>query len=96
MKRKRTTYSQDFKVKAVELGIQRGNLTNVAQELNLRIETLQRWKKAYKAGKLVPNGTNTRSKEEEELILLKKELYEIRLERDILKKAASIFSKSDR
>lgn len=37
-----------------------------------------------------------RSKEEEENIKLKKELYEIKLERDILKKALGIFSKSDK
>ena len=96
MKRKRTSYSYDFKVKAVELGIQRGNLTQVAGELNVRVETLMRWKKVYKEGKLLSTGIKAKSKEEEELSLLKKELHEIRLERDILKKAVGIFSKSDR
>jgi transposase len=36
------------------------------------------------------------SVEEQELKVLKKELREVRLERDILKKAVSIFSKSDK
>ena len=34
-------------------------------------------------------------RKEEEIIRLKKELYEPKLERDILKKAVDIFSKSD-
>lgn len=93
-------YSNDFKIKAVELSIQRGSVLKVAQELNVNRETLRNWKKQYKAGYLggepnknVPNNKNGDS---EELIRLRKELYEVKLERDILKKAVGIFSKSDR
>ncbi|MES1182091.1 MAG: transposase [Flavobacterium sp.] len=94
----RTHYSKEFKLKAVELVIQRGNLLSVARELNIGKETLRNWKKAYASGKLTTesSGTKTRSEEQKELIRLKKQLYDVTLERDILKKAVGIFSKSDR
>lgn len=96
-KRQRTVYSREFKLNAVELSNQRGALASVAEELHITRDTLKRWKKEFNSGKMkLTTGVKTRSKEEEELMRLKKELYEIKLERDILKKAVSIFSKSDR
>ncbi len=96
-KRQRTIYSREFKINAVELSNQRGALAAVAEELNITRDTLKRWKKEFNSGKMkLAAGMKTRSKEEEELVRLKKELYETKLERDILKKAVSIFSKSDR
>jgi len=98
MRKERTHYSRDFKIKAVELSNQRGSLTDVASELGISRDTLKRWKKDFKIGKFdsINGNVKVRSKEEEEILRLKKELYEIKLERDILKKAVSIFSKSDR
>lgn len=98
MRKERTHYSRDFKIKAVELSNQRGSLTDVALELGISRDTLKRWKQDFKSGKFEATSSNAkvRSKEEEEILRLKKELYEIKLERDILKKAVSIFSKSDR
>ena len=98
MRKERTHYSLEFKIKAVELSNQRGSLMSVAQELTISRETLKRWKQEYKAGKFSGDapGSKIRSAEQEEIIRLKKALYESNLERDILKKAVSIFSKSDR
>lgn len=96
MERKRNTYSREFRIKAVELSNQRGNLAGVAQELNIKRDTLKRWKKEYAGGILQQETAKIKSKEEEELIRLRKELYDTKLERDILKKAVGIFSKSDR
>jgi len=96
MKRERKTYSAEFRIKAVELSNERGNLTAVAQELDVKQNTLRRWKKEYRSGRLNANGVKIKTKEEQELHALKKELNETRLERDILKKAVGIFSKSDR
>ncbi len=42
------------------------------------------------------NGKAKMTEEESELARLKKELSEVKMERDILKKAVGIFSKSDR
>ena len=96
MEKQRTHYSREFKIKAVELSNQRANMAAVAQELNVTRDTIKRWKKEYNAGKFNADGLKSKSNEEEELRRLRKELYETRLERDILKKAVSIFSKSDR
>ena len=99
MKQVRSHYSKEFKIKAVELSNQEGNVTKVAEQLGIAHETLRIWKKAYKAGKLAPQDGESgkqKSKEELELARLRKELYEVTLERDILKKAVGIFSKSDK
>jgi transposase len=100
MKQVRSRYSKEFKIKAVELSIERGNIQSVADELNVYVETLRLWRKAYKEGKLVLSEEDKvgkqKSKEELELAKLRKELYEVKLERDILKKAVGIFSKNDR
>jgi transposase len=98
MKRENSHYSLEFKLRAVELSNQRGSLLNVARELNINKETLRNWKKAFNAGKLDINTSKTapKSKEEDELIRLRKELYNVTMERDILKKAVGIFSKNDR
>lgn len=99
MKQVRIRYSTDFKIKAVELSKQRGSVGQVAEELKISDETLRIWIRQHKAGKLIldPNvHVKLKSKEEEEISRLRKELYEVKLERDILKKAVSIFSKNDR
>lgn len=93
MKRTRTVYSKDFKDKAVELSIQRGNIAEVARELGVSSKYIERWKSLYQNEK---EGYKTRSAESEEIKRLKKEMNDMRMERDILKKAVSIFSKSDR
>ena len=97
MRKSRNSYSKEFKRKAVELADQKGNISLVARELNIGQESLRKWFKEFRSGELA--GTplvKTKSKEEEEIIRLKKELNETRLERDILKKAVGIFSKNDK
>lgn len=97
MEKANRTYSLEFKIKAVELSNQRGSIISVAEELNIPHDNLRRWRKEYKAGKFNESNKPTiKSKEELEIIQLKKELYNAQLERDILKKAVSIFSKNDK
>jgi transposase len=52
--------------------------------------------KKFNKGKLTNKSVPIKSPEEQELIRLRKELADIKLERDILKKAVGIFSKSDK
>jgi len=96
MKTQKRSYSLEFKLKAVELSNQRGSLAAVAQELNISSDNLKRWKKEYNEGKFTDKPTQVKSPEEQEIIRLRKELADIKLERDILKKAVGIFSKNDR
>jgi transposase len=93
MEKERNKYSLEFKLKAIELVNQRGSLISVSRELNISRETLKNWKKGLYLGN---ETAKLKTKEEEELIRLRKELYETKLERDILKKAVGIFSKNDR
>jgi transposase len=99
MKQVRTRYSKDFKVKAVELWKQNGNVTAISGQLGISHESLRQWIRAFNSGKLKAEPgiiEKQKTKEEIENAQLRKELYEVKLERDILKKAVGIFSKSDR
>lgn len=99
MKQVRIRHSKEFKIKAVELSYQQDNVRAVSEQLNVHEETLRLWRRKYREGKLkLDSGPieQQKSKEEIELALLKKQLYEVTLERDILKKAVGIFSKSDK
>ena len=99
MKQVRSRYSKEFKLKAVELSNERGNVQQAGNELGVNPETLRLWRKAVNSGNLTAESAakeKPRSAEAIELAQLKKELYEITQERDILKKAVSIFSKSGR
>jgi transposase len=96
MERQRRIYSLEFKLKAIELSNQRGSSISVAKDLNISPDNIKRWKKEYNQGKLTGKPVIVKSKEEQELILLRKELADVKMERDILKKAVGIFSKSDK
>lgn len=96
MTRIRKTYSSDYKIKAVELSKQRGNTTAVARELGITVKMLYNWMKKSEEGNLLVESSRTKSKEEQEIIQLRKALKNAELERDILKKAVGIFTKSDK
>ncbi|MBL4561779.1 MAG: transposase [Labilibaculum sp.] len=80
MKQERRTFTRDFKLNAVELSYLRGNVVELAN---------------YQGKSFSGNGKPKITVEESEVFRLKKELVEVRIERDILKKAVGIFSKSD-
>jgi len=98
MTTERRTYDREFKQKAVELSFARGNAKEIAEELGIRPEILYRWRREYQKyennsfpGKGKPKMTDL----ERENTRLTKELRDAKMERDILKKAISIFSRSD-
>jgi transposase len=66
-----------------------------ARRLSLPMSTLANWVKAAKAGKLGDVGKKYRplTEVEMELARTKKELATVKMERDILKKAAAYFAK---
>ena len=98
MIKERQSYDREFKQKAVELSFARGNAKEIAEELGIRPELLYWWRREYKRyennsfpGKGKPKMTEL----EKDNARLKKELRDAKMERDILKKAVSIFSRSD-
>lgn len=99
MKQARKTYSKEFKQKAVELSHVRGNVQEIARELGIPGEFIYRWRKEQSLSPSLAfsgKGNKQLTEEQRELARLKKELADVKMERDILKKAVSIFSVSDR
>jgi transposase len=95
----RKIYSKEFKQKAVELSNVRGNVQEISQELGVRAELIYRWRRELTNSPSLAfsgNGKQQLTTEQKELADLKKELANVKMERDILKKAVSIFSVSDR
>ena len=83
-------YTKEFREEAVKLVLEGGLSTpEAAKRLSLAPTTLSNWVKAFKTGKLGDVGKSHKvlSDKEMELHQLKRELAEVKMERDILKKA---------
>ena len=89
-------YEQEFKVMLVELLNSGRKVQEVSDEYGLNGNMLRRWRREYEAKSGDFSKKREVSPEEQELKALRKELREVTLERDILKKAVGIFSKNDR
>jgi transposase len=92
----RRQYDEEFKKMAVDLSLAKGSLKTTADELGITPQILTRWRRE----RLAPptgqsSGGNQVNKDHQEILRLKKELKQAELERDILKKAVSIFSRGD-
>jgi transposase len=88
-------YTKEFRQEAVKLVTEEGlSWAEAALRLSLPTSTLTNWVKAYKAGKLGDVGKTYRPLTEVEMKLArtKKELAEVKMELDILKKAAAYFA----
>ena len=68
---------------------------SLSEEYNVADGIIRRWRREYQAKSGDFSKKRLVSSEELELKTLKKELRDVKMERDILKKAVSIFSKSD-
>jgi transposase len=89
-------YTQEFRQEAVKLVTEEKlSLPEAGRRLSLPTSTLANWVKAAKAGKLGDVGKTYRplTEVEMELARTKKELAQVKMERDILKKAAAYFAK---
>ena len=92
--RKRRQYTPEFKAGAVRLVLDEGkSVTDVARDLDLTRSALDGWVRQAKidAGRGAPGALTTAEKEE--LSRLRRENRELRMEREILKKAAAFFAK---
>jgi transposase len=92
---KRKKYSKQFKIDAVKLVTEQGyKVSEAARSLEIHEGVLRRWKK-----QLVDDdatafpGHGKMSPEKEELIRLRKENNQLKMEKEILKKAAAFFAK---
>jgi transposase len=99
MRKQRTHYDKAFKENAVKLSFERKNVSELAHELGVEPLLLYRWRKEYqeKGSSSFPgNGVQSLGEEAKKVADLEKRLYDAETERDILKKALSIISKSGR
>jgi transposase len=89
-------YTREFRQEAVKVIMEEKlSLPEAGRRLSLPPSTLGYWVKLHKAGKLGDVGKTYRplSDVEMELARTKKELAVVKMERDILKKAAAYFAK---
>ena len=89
-------YSREFRQEAVKQVIEdKISCNEVARRLSMAPSTLTYWVKAYKSGKLgeVGKAQKPLTELEMELARTKKELAGVKMERDILKKAAAYFAR---
>ena len=89
-------YENDFKVMIVELLLSGQKAKSISEEYSLNENMIRRWKKEYQDRLGDFSKRQELTTEQKEIRALKKALKEAELERDILKKAVSIFSKKDR
>jgi transposase len=91
-------HAPEFKREAVRLAQQPGmTMQRAAKELGLHINTLRGWVKKFQAGKWESKpGGDLKSEQAKEIERLRRENAELKMERDILKKAAAYFAKESK
>ena len=94
-KRPRRSFTDEFKAGAVRLVLDQGKtIPQVARDLDLTESSVRTWVERARADRT--NGkTGLTSEERAELAKLRKENRELRMEREILKKAAAFFAKEN-
>lgn len=100
-KKKTKSYSDSFRREAVRLADQADRTaTDVARELGIHVGQIYNWRaqfsKLAKGQFKTVDGIDYSKEEREEIRRLKKEVAELKAERDFLKKATAYFAKSDR
>mgnify|MGYP001605991228 FL=1 len=91
-KRQMKRFDRDFKISAVKMVAEGGHtVAEVARSLGIHANQLYNWKKKFgDSGEKAFPGKGHLT----EISALRKELREVQMERDILKKAVGIFSKT--
>ena len=95
----RTRYSQEFREQSVKFFKESGlTLVEAAKRLSLPKGMLKNWVYADRQGELATVGKKRNSLTELELELsrIKRELAEVKMERDFIKKCAAYFAKESR
>jgi transposase len=91
-RRRRPTYSPEFKAEAIRLlRTSAEPVKKIARDLGVSVSTLEAWMKATRPPSDPPLTTDERA----ELVQLRRDVQQLRGERDILKKATAFFAKHD-
>lgn len=92
----KSVFTKEFKEEAVKMIVEGGlSIPEVSRRLSIPRSTLAYWVKLSKEGKLSDSSKKQKAVTEEqmEFTRLKREIVELKMERDILKKAAAYFAK---
>ncbi len=90
-KRKRRNYTKEFKEEAVRLITEEGySYAEAGRNLGVNPNLLSRWKREFEGVEIDPGSAAAM---QAELKRLRKENKRLKLEREILKKAAAFFAK---
>lgn len=95
MAKSRRTFTKQFKQDVVRQSEHCEKITELATDLGLRPELIYRWRSELRAnpqGSFPGRGNPNRTPEEQQIAQLKDELADVRMQRDILKKAMGIFT----
>jgi len=100
MSKPRKSYTKEEKLEIVKLSLDAAQaIKSLAERFEVSENSIYKWRKIYLKNKDISfpgKGNKLMTEEEKKIEKLEKELREARLERDILKKAVGIFSKTDR
>jgi transposase len=91
---KRKVYTREFKTEAVRLVLERGvSRAQAARDLGIHISVLRGWLQSYQRdpSQAFP-GVGKQAPEAAEVTQLRREVTRLKMERDILKKAAAFFA----
>lgn len=93
-KRKRKRYTREFKEEAVKLVTEQGyQVGEAARNLGIHPNMLSRWRSEILGDDESSSGSGSSNDVQAELQRLRKENKRLRMEREILKKAAAFFAK---
>jgi transposase len=94
-KRQRRNFTDEFKAGAVRLVLEEGkSMSQVGRDLDVAQSVIGTWVKQARADRMQGRGGLT-TEERAELTKLRRENRELRMQRDILKKAAAFFAKDE-
>lgn len=93
--RRRRVFDDAFKLMAIELAETKGSLSAAADELGLDPGRISKWRARFKKPDLRQK-VDGLTEEQKRIRQLEKELREVKLEHEILKKAVRIFSRGER
>ncbi|AOK02151.1 transposase [Burkholderia vietnamiensis] len=95
----KAVYTREFREEAVKLALTEGvGVSEAARRLSVPLKTLANWVRSAKAGKLQKVGWDQKplTELEAELARVQRELAEVKMERDLLKKFATYFARESR
>ena len=91
LKKSHKSYPQAFKVEAVLMVLKQGySVADAAKSLGVSTSLLYNWKEKHQA---LQQGITLEESERDELKRLRKENKELRMEKEILKKASAFFAR---